>query len=110
MLISDNHDTGYHELTDEEIVAYTRDVDGDEESEGESPPMVSHSEAYCALETVLAYLEQQPGVPVSTTVTINSLLVEVAKKRSKKQTKLQNILHMTNLNLIEHQLMLFNKL
>ena len=59
--------TGYHELTDEEIVAYTRDVDGDKESEddeGESPPMVSHSEACCALETVLAYLEQQPGVPV----------------------------------------------
>ena len=41
----------------------------------------------CALETVLAYLEQQPGVPVSTTLTINSVLVEVAK----------NILHMTNL-------------
>ena len=91
MLTSDNHDTGYHELTDEEIVAYTRDVDGDEESEddeGESPPMVSHSEACCALETVLAYLEQQAGVPVSTTVTINSLLVEVAKKRSKQQTKI----------------------
>ena len=44
---------------------------------------------------VLAYLEQQPGVPVSTTVTINSLLVEVAKKRSKNKQKLQNILHMT---------------
>ena len=88
MLTSDNHDTGYHELTGEEIVAYTRYM-RDEESEddrGESAPMVSHSEAYCALEIVLAYLEQQPGVPVSTTVTINSLLVEVAKKRSKKQT------------------------
>ena len=87
-LTSDYHDTGYH---DEEIVAYTRGVDGDEESEddeGESPPMVSHSEACCALESVLAYLEQQPGVPVSTTVTINSLLVEGAKKRSKKQTKI----------------------
>ena len=66
-------------------------MDGDEESEnseGESPPMLSHSEACCAQETVLTYLEQQPGVPVSTTLTINSLLVEVAKKRSKKQTKI----------------------
>ena len=91
MLTSDNHDTGYHELTGEEIVAYTRYVYRDEESEddrGESAPMVSHSEACCALEIVLAYLEQQPGVPVSTTVTINSLLVEVAKKISKKQTKI----------------------
>ena len=62
-------------------MAYTRDVDGDEDAEddeGESPPMVSHSEACCALDTVLAYLEQQPGVPISTTVMINSLLVEVA--------------------------------
>ena len=50
--------------------------------------MVSHSEACCALETVLAYLEQQAGVLVSTAVTINSLSVEVAKKRSKKQTKI----------------------
>ena len=90
MLTSDNHDTGYHELTDEEIVAYTRDVDGDEESEddeGESLPMVSHCESCCALETVLAYLEQQSGVPVSTTVTINSLLVEVAKKKQTKITE-----------------------
>ena len=56
MLTSDIHDTGYHELTDEEIVEYTRDVDGDEESEddeGGSQPMVSHSEACCALETCL---------------------------------------------------------
>ena len=73
------------------MLAYTRDVDGDEEfddDESESPPMVSHSEACCALETVLAYLEQLPGVLVSTTVAINSLLVEVAKKRSNKQTKI----------------------
>ena len=70
---SDYHDT---ELPGEDIVAYTRDVDGDDEYEDdddESPPMVSHSEACCTLENVLAYLEQQPGVPVSTTVTINSL-------------------------------------
>ena len=103
MLTSDNHDTGYHELTDEEIVAYTKDVDGDEEfedNEGEIPPMVSHSEACCALETVLAYLEQQPGVPVSTTVTINSLLVEVAKKRSKKQTKITEYFIHFNLKMI----------
>ena len=72
-------------------MAYTRDVDGDEESEddeGKSPPMVSHSEVYCALKSVLAYLKQRPGVLDSTTVTIYSLLVEIAKKRSKKQTRI----------------------
>ena len=31
---------------------------------------VREGEVCCVLKTVLAYLEQQPGVPVSTTVTI----------------------------------------
>ncbi len=49
-----------------------------------------HNQACDALETVLTYLQQQAHVPESTTVTINSLLIETNKKRynNLKQTKL----------------------
>ncbi len=56
--------------------------------------VVSHSQACDALDTVLTYLQQQAHVPESTTVTINSLLIETNKKRynNLKQTNLVNIL------------------
>ena len=42
---------------------------------------VSHSQACQALETVLVYLEQQPEITLSTTVLLNSLLTQTARKR-----------------------------
>ena len=59
--------------------------DEKDEDEDKSPPAVSHTEACCALEIVLAYVEQQPGVHMSTTVMLNSILVEAAMKRSMNQ-------------------------
>ena len=72
------------------IIEHNEEEEEEEEKEDETPPMVSHTEACHALETVLAYLEQQPGVQMSTTVMLNSLLVEAARKRSIniKKTKL----------------------
>ena len=57
-----------------------------------------YHQACDALETVLEYLQQQHHVPGSTTMTINSLLIETNKKRynSLKQTKLSNILANNN--------------
>ena len=42
---------------------------------------VSHSQACQALETVLVYLEQQPEIPMSITVLLNTLLTQTARKR-----------------------------
>jgi len=63
-------------------VAHKREIEEEEEEEkekeDETPPRVSHTETCHALETVL---EQQAGVLVSTTVMLNSLLVEATRKR-----------------------------
>ena len=43
---------------------------------------VSHPQACQALEALLAYYEQQPGVPqMSTTVLLSGLMMQAAKKR-----------------------------
>ncbi len=94
-LTADSQDCGYHDYTEEEIIALATEQNegNDNESEDEDDGVshvVSHSQACDALETVLTYLQQQAHVPESTTVTINSLLIETNKKRynNLKQTKL----------------------
>lgn len=95
MANSDDGDIGYHELTDEEIAARTREIieeqeEEEEEKEKETSPTVSHTQACHALEIVLMYVEQQPGIQVSTTVMLNSVLVEATRKQSVniKETKI----------------------
>ena len=71
------------------IVNLPKMKDNDVEDD-EPPPTVTHAQACAALETVLKYLEQQPDIPMNTTIVVNSLLITTARKRnaSLKQTKL----------------------
>ena len=92
-LTLDKNDPGYHEYTDEELVTHVREEseENDEEEDDDDNVVtqtVSHSQACQALETVLVYLEQQPEIPMSTTVLLNSLLTQTARKRF--QTLKQN--------------------
>ena len=47
------------------------------------------------LETVLAYYEQQPGVPVSTTVILSGPMMQAAKKKTSQmqQKQITNFFH-----------------
>ena len=93
-LLAEDSDAGYHDLTDEEIVTLVLEEnkdDGDNDEKEKRSPAVSHAQAFSALETVLAYVQEQQGIPVSTTVMLNSLLIETATKKryiSQKQTKI----------------------
>ena len=68
--------------------------ENDEEDDDDNvvTQIVSHSQACQALETVLVYLEQQPEIPMSTTVLLNSLLTQTARKRFQtlKQTRVSD--------------------
>ena len=93
-LTADEGDPGYREFSEEEIVSIARDENTENtEEEGDeeeiTPPTVSHAKACEALQTVLMYLEQQPTAPMGTTVILNGLLLETAKKRvmNQRQTK-----------------------
>ena len=90
-LMLENNDKGYHEYTDEEIVAnVTKRIEEiDEEDDDVITQDVTHAQACEALETVLAYLEQQPDKPFGTNVIVNSLLNHTAMKRvhSLKQSR-----------------------
>ena len=81
-LMLDNNDKGYHEYTDEEIVAnVTKRIEEiDEEDDDVITQDVTHAQACEALETVLAYLEQQPDIPFGTNVIVNVLLNQTAMK------------------------------
>ena len=96
-LTLDKNDPGYHEYTDEELVTHVREEsEGNDEEEDDDDNIVtqtgSHSQACQALETVLVYLEQQPEIPMSTTVLLNSLLTQTARKRFQtlKQTRVSD--------------------
>ena len=41
---------------------------------------MSHAQAFSALETVLAYIQEQPGIPMCTIVMLNNPLIEVQNK------------------------------
>ena len=79
--IIDNSDPGYHEYTDEELVMHVTGINEDEEEEDDVMcPTMSHAQACKALEMVITYLGQQSDTPMSTTVLINSLLSQTARK------------------------------
>ena len=69
---------GYQEYTDEELVTHVTGKSEENDDEDDDDNIVtqtaSHSQACQALETVLVYLEQQPEIPMSTTVLLNSFL------------------------------------
>ena len=99
-LTADDHDCGYHDYTEEEIAVLATEENGandggSEDEDEKNHSVISHSQACNALETVLAYLQQQPNVPESTTMTINGLLIETTKKQydNSKQTKLSKYFH-----------------
>lgn len=91
----ENNDQGYHEYTDEELVMHVREgseENNDEEDDDVVTQTVSHTQACQSLETVLLYLEQQLNVPMSTSVLLNSLLIQTARKRFQtlKQTRVSD--------------------
>ncbi len=75
--------------------------DEDEDEDVVNVPTVSHAQACKSFETILVYLEQQPGVPMNATVLINGLLIETAKKRdeTQKQTKVSDYFSTENMEL-----------
>ena len=95
-IAADVNDPGYHEYTEDEIIKIAQDeVSGVQEEEYEEEidePMVTHTQACEAAETLLKYLEQQPDIPISTTIFLNGLLMQAARKRASnlKQTKLDS--------------------
>ena len=90
-LTLDSNDPGYHEYTDEELVIHGNASEEKEENEEDNDELftqnVSHAQACQALETVLAYVEQQPEVPMSTTILLNSLLIQTKEKGSESKTE-----------------------
>ena len=65
-LAADKDDCGYREFSEEEIVSIAREEvaeNSEEENDDHeiTSPTVSHASACQALQTVLTYLEQQPG-------------------------------------------------
>ena len=92
-LNSDNNVPGYHDYSEEEIVALLREEGENNfnEDDEETAPTASHAQACQAFEIVLVYLEQQPHVPMNATVLINGLYMKAVKKRyeTQKQTKTQ---------------------
>ena len=83
-LTHESNDPGYHEYTDEELVTHVREESEENDDEDDNDVVTqtaSHAQACQALETVLAYLEQQPEIPMSTTVLLNGLLIQTARKR-----------------------------
>lgn len=98
-ITADQGEAGYHDFTDEEIITLVREENNgsneQEDEEEESQVTVSHAQACQAIETVMKYLEQQPKVPMNTTVLLNGLLMETTRKRANclKQTKLNDYAH-----------------
>ena len=66
-LTLENNDPGYHEYTDQELVMHVREESEEKNEEGDAivTQTVSHVQACQALETVLAYLEQQLEIPMT---------------------------------------------
>ena len=64
-----NNDPGHREYNDEELVVHVRG----KKTMNMWP--LSHAQACKAMEMIVVYLEQQPHIPMSTTVLLNGLSV-----------------------------------
>ena len=96
-IAADANDPGYHEYTEDEIIKIAREeISGEQKEEEDEEEIdeqtVTHAQACEAAEILLKYLEQQPDIPVSSTILLNGLLMQAVRKRasSLKQTKLDN--------------------
>ena len=94
-LTADDNDCGNRDLTDEEIISRVNDgdditVDDEDNEDEESTQTITHAQACAALETVVKDLEQEPDIPMNTTIIVNRLLITTASKRamSLKQRKI----------------------
>ena len=72
-LKADEHDPGYCEFSEAEIISIGREKNeetNEEEADDDkiNPPTVSHASACQALQTVITYLEQQPTAPMGTMI------------------------------------------
>ncbi|MGH0153365.1 UNVERIFIED_CONTAM: hypothetical protein FKN15_024583 [Acipenser sinensis] len=90
----DEADPAYHLLDDEEIVD---DVNGNnsdkresEDKDNETKAAVSHSEAMECFQKGLDWLEQQPEAETTQLLLVRSLIAMAAKKRSFRQTRIQD--------------------
>ena len=54
----------------------------EEEEQDNLLPKVSHAKACQALETILLYAEEQPDIPMSTSLILNGLLLRSSQKRA----------------------------
>ena len=85
-LTADAGDSGYRELTEDEIISGVNEVDvaveDNDVEDDEPPPIVTHAQACAALEAVLKYLEQQPDIPMNTTIVVNSLITTARKRNA----------------------------
>lgn len=102
-LTTDDEDLGYRDIDEDDIIELVQNeatgADMEEEQDDEAVPLlVSHGRACDAIETVLAYLEQQPDVPMIATVTLNGLLMKAARKRasSMMQTEISDFMSSPN--------------
>ena len=102
-LTTDDEDLGYRDIDEDDIIELVQNeatrADMEEEQDSEAVPLlVSHGRACDAIETVLAYLEQQPDVPMVATVTLNGLLMKAARKRASPmmQTKISDFMNSPN--------------
>ncbi len=87
-LAADNSEFGYRDFSDEEIVRIVREetdsiTEEEEEECQQSHPKISHTKACQALEVILSYAEEQPDIPMSTSLIINGLLAQASKKKAK---------------------------
>ena len=84
-LAADNNEYGYGDPSDEEIIRIVleeTDNTTEEEEQDNSLPKVSHAKACQALETILLYAEEQPDIPMSTSLILNGLLLQASQKRA----------------------------
>ena len=64
-------------------------MDDEDNEDEESTQTITHAQACAALETVVKYLEQEPDVPMNTTIIVNRLLITASKRAmSLKQRKI----------------------
>ena len=83
-LTIESNNPNYHEYTDEELVTHVREEceeNDDEDDNDVVTQTVSNAQACQAWEIVISYLEQQPEIPMNTTVLLNGLLIQTIRER-----------------------------
>ncbi|MGH0156696.1 UNVERIFIED_CONTAM: hypothetical protein FKN15_031999 [Acipenser sinensis] len=90
----DEADPAYHLLDDEEIVDDVNGNNSDKresvDEDNETKAAVSHSEAMESFQKGLDWLEQQPKAETTQLLLVRSLIAMAAKKRSFRQTRIQD--------------------